>query len=152
MANNHRDKIRMSDQEQTAFIEEKKSLQVATLNADGSPHLSTLWFALVDNKIVFETYTRSQKIVNLHRDPRITVLVEDGLEYQNLRGVMIQGPATLHEDQEAVQGFAREVVLRNEPEVPAELVDQVAARMAAKRTAVVIEPTKTISWDHTKLG
>jgi ribosomal protein L20A (L18A) len=106
----------------------------------------------VDNKIVFETYTRSQKIVNLHRDPRITVLVEDGLEYQNLRGVMIQGTATLHEDQEAVQGFAREVVLRNEPEVPAELVDQVAARMAAKRTAVVIEPTKTISWDHTKLG
>ncbi|MEO2164699.1 MAG: pyridoxamine 5'-phosphate oxidase family protein, partial [Acidimicrobiales bacterium] len=78
MANNHRNKIRMSDQEQTAFIEEKKSLQVATLNADGSPHLSTLWFALVDNKIVFETYTRSQKIVNLHRDPRITVLVEDG--------------------------------------------------------------------------
>ena len=68
----------MSDDEIWKFIEERKSLQVATIGADGAPHLTTLWFAIVDGEIVFETFTKSQKIVNLRRDPRIAVLVEDG--------------------------------------------------------------------------
>ena len=67
MSNNRRDAIRMTDDEVVAFIEEQKSLQVGTLERDGSIHLSTLWFAVVDGRIVFETYTRSQKIRNLER-------------------------------------------------------------------------------------
>ena len=73
-----RGSIRMSDDEVWKFIEERKSLQVATIGADGAPHLTTLWFAIVDGEIAFETFTKSQKIVNLRRDPRIAVLVEDG--------------------------------------------------------------------------
>ena len=88
-----RDSIQMSDEEIWKFIEEQKSLQVATLGKDGMPHLTTLWFALVDGEIVFETFTKSQKVVNLRRDPRISVLLEDGEEYNKLRGVSIQGRA-----------------------------------------------------------
>lgn len=152
MAPNRRDHIRMTEDEVTAFVEEQKNLQVACLDRDGSPHLSTLWFAVMDGKLVFETYTRSQKIVNLRRDPRITVLLEDGLEYSLLRGVMIKGTATLVDDDDGLHRIARAVVARNQPDLPADLLDAAAAQLALKRTGVVVEPGKVISWDHTRLG
>ena len=87
MSTHRRDAIRMSDDGMWKFIEEQKSLQVATIGRDGMPHLTTLWFAVVAGEIVFETFTKSQKIVNLRRDPRISVLLEDGLEYFTTCGV-----------------------------------------------------------------
>lgn len=147
-----RDQIRMTDEEVWAFIEERKSLQVATLNRDGSPHLTTLWFAVVDGAIVFETFTKSQKIVNLKRDPRIAVLVEDGLEYGELRGVSINGTAELHSDPAKVHELAAQVMFRQNPDVPREALEEAAERLARKRTAVVVRPEKIVSWDHRKLG
>jgi PPOX class probable F420-dependent enzyme len=151
VSNNRRDAIRMTGDELVEFLGAQKSLQVGTLSQDGSIHLSTLWFAMVDGKIVFETYTKSQKVLNLRRDPRITVLAEDGLVYEQLRGVMIKGTATLVDDPAAVHPLALEVLTRNQPEIPLELLEQAAEHMASKRTAVIVEPINTISWDHTKL-
>ena len=147
-----RDQIRMSDEELWKFIEERKSLQVATLGADGAPHLTTLWFAVVDGEIVFETFTKSQKIVNLRRDPRIAVLVEDGTRYDELRGVSINGRAELHSDPEVVHPYALAVMRRNQPEIPEDKLSDVARVMAAKRTAVVVKPERIVSWDHRKLA
>ena len=146
-----RDAIRMTSEEMTQFISEQKSLQVATLNKDGTPHLSTLWFGIVDDEIVFETYTKSQKIVNLHRDSRIALLLEDGLEYEKLRGVTINGTAELYSQPEDVQKYAAAVIARNHG---IDLADasNAAAALANKRTAVVVKAEKIISWDHTKLG
>ncbi len=152
MANNRRDQIRMSEDEQREFIAEQQSLQVAVHGHDGFPHLSTLWFAVVDDKLVFETYTKSQKILNLQRDPRITCLLEDGTEYEKLRGVMIRGTAELVTDREKVHPLALAVMLRNQPDIPEEMLNQAAEHMASKRTAVVVHPEKVVSWDHTKLG
>ncbi len=142
----------MSDEEVWKFIDERKSLQVATLNRDGSPHLTTLWFAVTDGDIVFETYTKSQKILNLQRDPRISVLVEDGDRYDQLRGVTLSGTAELVTDPEKVHALALEVMSRNTPGVSKEQLDGMAQKMAAKRTGVVIKPTRIVSWDHSKLG
>lgn len=147
-----RDKIRMTDEEIWKFVEERKSLQVATLNRDGTPHLTTLWFAVVDGEIAFETFTKSQKIVNLERDPRIAVLLEAGTEYSELRGVSINGTALLHSDPEVVHRYALEVMARNQPDIPKDTLDDVARDMATKRTAVVIKPAKIVTWDHRKLG
>ncbi len=148
---NRRAAIRMSDAEVATFISEQKSLQVATIERDGSAHLSTLWFAMVEGRVVFETYTKSQKIKNLERDPRITLLWEDGLTYETLRGVMVKGSARLHSDPKQVHELALTVMVRNQPEIPKDLLSFAAQRMAAKRTAVIVEPVTTISWDHTKL-
>jgi PPOX class probable F420-dependent enzyme len=147
-----RDKIRMTDADVLTFIEERKSLQVATLNKDGSVHLTTLWFALVDGDIVFETFTKSQKIVNLKRDARITVLLEDGTEYSELRGVSISGRAVLHDDPELVHPLALAVMRRNQPQIPEDALDRAAKLMSSKRTAVVVKAERTVSWDHGKLG
>lgn len=152
MSSNRRELIQMTEEEISLFIEEQKSLQVSCIGADGWPHLTTLWFALVDEKIVFETYTRSQKILNLQRNPQVTVLLEDGIVYEKLRGVMIKGKAVLEGKPENVEKYAKAVMLRNQPEYGEEILSEAAKQMSLKRTAVIIEPHEVISWDHTKLG
>lgn len=146
-----RDQIRMSEAEQWSFIEGQKSMQVCTLGKDGSPHLTTLWFAIIDGALAFETFTKSQKIVNLERDGRIAVLFEDGTEYNQLRGVTINGRGELVRDPERLHGIALAVMRRNQPEIPEAMLEDVARQMAAKRTGVVIHPEKVVSWDHRKL-
>jgi len=147
-----RDAVRMSEAEVRAFVASQKALQVATVDRDGSPHLCTLWFAVLNGDIVFETYAKSQKIKNLERDPRITVLCEDGDTYETLRGVMIKGNARLLRDYDDVLRVAEAVITRNTPGVPAELLSAAAARIAAKRVAVVVTAERTASWDHSKLS
>jgi len=146
-----RDQIRMSDAEAWTFIASRKSLQVATLRRDGSPHLTTLWFAVVEGQIVFETFRKSQKVQNLRRDPRIAVLVEAGTEYAELRGVSISGRAVLHDDPARVARYARAIVSRNHPELSGEALEAAVRRMTSKRTAVVVQPERMASWDHRKL-
>ena len=152
MSSNRRDLIRMTDEEMKLFIEEQKSLQVSCMGPDGWPHLTTLWFAVVDQRIVFETYTRSQKILNLQRNPNVTILLEDGIVYEKLRGVMIKGKAALESKPENVEKYAKAVMIRNQPEIGEEILSEAAKQMSLKRTAVIIEPQEIISWDHTKLG
>ena len=144
--------VRMDEAEIEAFVSSQKSLQVATVSRDGSPHLCTLWFAVVDGNIVFETYAKSQKVKNLERDRRITVLCEDGDAYETLRGVMIKGTARLARHPDEVLRVAEAVIARNTPGLTADLVAAAAARLAAKRVAVVVCAERTASWDHTKLG
>ncbi len=144
--------IRMTEEEVTQFIASQKSLQVATINKDGTPHLSTLWFDVVNGEIVFETFTKSQKIKNLQRDNRISCLLEDGLVYEKLRGVQINGVAELVDSPDQVHQLAKGVMARNNPEIPSEALDEVAKAMSVKRTAVVVKATKVVSWDHQKLG
>ena len=115
-------------------------------------YLYNIWFDIVDGNIVFETFTKSQKIKNLERDNRISCLLEDGLEYEKLRGVQINGIAELYTESDDVHTLARGVMARNNPDIPEEMLDDIAKAMSAKRTAVVVKATKVISWDHGKLG
>ena len=142
----------MTEEEVMQFIASQKSLQVATINKDGTPHLSTLWFDVVNGEIVFETFTKSQKIKNLQRDNRISCLLEDGLVYEKLRGVQINGVAELIDSPDQVHQLANGVMARNNPEIPSEALDEVAKAMSVKRTAVIVKATKVVSWDHQKLG
>ena len=147
-----RELIRMKGEEIWKFIDEQKSLHFASINRDGTPHLVTLWFAVVDGDIVFETFTKSQKIKNLERDPRVTCLLEDGEIYDELRGVSIKGRAELHRDVDTVHRLSMAVLRRNTPGAPEEALEQVSRSQASKKTAIVVKAEKTISWDHRKLG
>src|SRR5579864_9465647 len=97
-----RDLIRMNDEEIRAFLEEQRILQVPTIDHDGWPHLVAMWYVLINDQIVFWTYAKSQKAVNLRRDPRLTCLVETGERYDELRGVQIKGQAIISDDYETV--------------------------------------------------
>ena len=134
-----------------AFIETQRSIQVCTLNKDGTPHLTVMWFAVVDGAIVLETFTKAQKIVNLKRDPRMAVLLEDGEQYNELRGVSINCQAELVEDYDTVHALHVEVVVRNTPGVTREQAAEFTREMCKKKTVIRVRPQKVMSWDHRKL-
>jgi PPOX class probable F420-dependent enzyme len=146
-----RDMIRMRVEEIRALLEEQRIVQVATIDHDGWPHLIAMWYVLVNDQIVFWTYAKSQKTVNLRRDPRLTCLVESGDDYGELRGVQIKGRAIINNDYETVQRIGAIIWERyNDP-----LNDtsrQMVAAQAAKRVLVFVEPIEVVSWDHRKLG
>jgi PPOX class probable F420-dependent enzyme len=150
--------ISMTTGEVTAFLDETAILEVATVGRDGWPHLAPMWFVMEDDKIVFRSFTRSQKIVNLRRDPRLTVLAETGDGYEELRGVMIKAKARLVEDPAYVLSIygrlaAKYAMVGPEPvELSDDELEDAFGRFASKNTAVVVEPVKTASWDHRKIG
>ena len=147
-----RDQIRMTDNEIGAFLEQQRSLQVASINKDGTPHLVTMWYGFIDGNIVFWTYAKSQKVANLRRDPRISCLVESGLKYEELKGVSITGRGELSDDREYVLQVGAAVLPRYNMVEIDDGVREVLQRMGAKRVAITIHPSKVVSWDHTKLG
>jgi len=141
----------MTDEEVAGFLAERRKLHVATLGRDGAPHLMPMYFIVVDGAVTFWTYTSSQKIVNLRRDPRITVMAEDGEAYVDLRGVQIAGLARLTDDPTLVTAFGERLFERYFG--PLDENGRIyVARSAAKRTRVTVEPLRVVSWDHRKLG
>jgi PPOX class probable F420-dependent enzyme len=142
----------MTPDEIEEFLRGSSKLQVATVNADGSPHLTTLFYVMVDGRVAFWTYASSQKIKNLERDPRITCLVEDGTEYFALRGVSLTGVAEIVRDADGVRAVGAAVAGRMAG--GADLGEAGAAeveRQVPKRVAVLVTPERTASWDHGKL-
>src|SRR5258705_11494281 len=107
-----RAQIVMSDTEITDFLERSRIATLATIGPKGTPHLTAMWYALIDGglepdasgrklpELWFETKAKSQKAVNLRRDPRITCMVEAGQTYDTLRGVSIEGHAEIIDDPE----------------------------------------------------
>jgi PPOX class probable F420-dependent enzyme len=143
--------ITMTDEEMQAFLQDERTLQVATIGADGYPHLVAMWYVLLDHQIAFWTYARSQKAVNLRRDPRLTCLVEAGQRYEELRGVQIKGQATLLDDRATVQQYGELIMERYTGPLNTSTRPMVIAQ-AAKRIVVVVNPIAIVSWDHRKLG
>jgi PPOX class probable F420-dependent enzyme len=148
---NRRAAVAMTDDEVTALVGEQHKLQLATINPDGTPHLVTMFYGMVDDKIAFWTYRSSQKIRNIERDPRVTCLVETGVEYFELRGVLIYGTATMLTGQNDVRRVGAQVLRRMMEGVEDDQVATLVEATAAKRYAVVVEPVRVASWDHRKM-
>ena len=147
-----RDQIRMNDEEIRAFLEEQRILQVATIDHDGWPHLVAMWYVLLNDQIVFWTYAKSQKALNLQRDARLTCLVEAGERYEELRGVQIKGRAVINDDLETVQRIGEDIYKRYTGGPLNDNIRQMVAAQAPKRVLVFVEPVEVVSWDHRKLG
>ncbi len=148
-----REQIQMTPEEVAAFLDGRHTMNVATLGPTGHPHLVAMWYAMLDGKPAFWTFTKSQKILNLRRDPRITALVEDGETYATLRGVELVGSARIVEDWDGIMRIALATAEKyNGPEAVGEQARPFLEAMAAKRVGVVIDVDKVVSWDHTKLG
>ena len=150
-----RDVVKMSEQEVSDFLDAATKLQVATVNPDGAPHLTTLFYVVRDGKIAFWTYGRSQKIRNLERDPRISILVEDGDDYFELRGVSIRGKAEIIRDYGELHAIGTAVAMRmvgasDESEL-GDIGRAEVQRQAQKRVAVVVTPDQVATWDHRKM-
>lgn len=144
----------MSADEVAAFLKEQGTAIVGTSDLQGRPHLTPLWYVPSGTTVRGWTYAKSQKVRNLERDPRATLLVEDGKTYEELRGAMLYCDVEVIRETEAVTEMGLAVMRRYAPgraQPTPEAHDLVAAQ-APKRVGLVFTPTDIASWDHTKLA
>ena len=160
-----RDQIRLTPEEQLELLESERVVVVASLGPRGWPHAMPMWFSLREpadgpppdgppKEIWVWSYAKAQKVRNLERDPRATLLVETGVEYTELRGVQIEAEAEIVRDPERVLDFGKELTVRYTEGIDSVEGDAAAAMQAqaAKRVAIRFEPRRVATWDHRKLG
>jgi PPOX class probable F420-dependent enzyme len=146
-----RDLIKMTPEELQAFLDERHTMNVATIGPSGHPHVHAMWYGFVDGKPAFWTFGKSQKIMNLRRDPKITALVEDGETYSELRGAELLGTGRIVEDKDEIVAIGAAVAVRYTGPVTEQSRAFLEAQ-AGKRLGVVIDVERVVSWDHRKLA
>ncbi|MDQ3728792.1 MAG: pyridoxamine 5'-phosphate oxidase family protein [Actinomycetota bacterium] len=159
-----RDQIKLSVGEQAELLGEARVVIVSSHGPRGWPHSMPMWFTLRESEgdahpdgppveIWIWTYAKSQKVRNLERDPRATLLVEAGEEYLELRGVQVEAEAQIIRNPERILEFGKELTIRYSEGI--ESIEGDAAKameaQAAKRVAIRFEAKRVASWDHRKL-
>jgi PPOX class probable F420-dependent enzyme len=149
-----RDQITLSEDEQRGLIDSERVVVVGSHGPDGWPHLMPVWYVPRDGEIWIYTYAKSQKVRNLERDARATLLIETGHEYHELRGVMIEAKAEIHRAPDAVFQLAQDLTVRYTAGLASVEGEgrSVLEKQARKRVAVQFHPRRVASWDHGKLG
>ncbi len=150
-----RTEIQLTDDEVRDFVRSHKTIIINSIDPGGYPHPMPMWFAVDDDGTVrMTTFRKSQKVKNIERDPRVSLLVEDGEEYAQLRGVVFYGKAEIVDDPKAVIQTLLAIGGQEVPKDPEAraLLEAGIARTAAKRVCILIRPERVVSWDHRKLG
>lgn len=151
MGANQRAQIKMTDEEIDEFLRGRHSMSMATIGPGGRIQLVAMWYGFIDGDIAFETKARSQKVANLRRDNRLTVMVEDGDRYEVLRGVELSGRGEIIDDMDQLRTVGISVFERYYGPFTAE-VEPMLEAMLRKRVVVRLHTEKVVSWDHRKLG
>jgi PPOX class probable F420-dependent enzyme len=144
-----REQIQMTDGELRAFLDDQKIVTVATMGPNGRPHLMPLWYVVDGDELRAWTYAKSQKAKNLERDPHATLQIEAGVDYSELRGVMFETDVEVERDAAKVAEYGRALFGRYAPGVD---VGEMIEKQAPKRIGLRFVPTRTVTWDHRKLG
>jgi PPOX class probable F420-dependent enzyme len=148
-----RAEIQLAPDEQRELIDTERIVVVSSLGSRGWPHSMPLWYVPRDGEIWIYTYAKSQKVRNLERDPRATLVIETGHDYGELRGVEIEADAEIHRDIDTVFEMAKDLTSRY---AGGAQVDETAAEalraQAQKRVAIRFEARRVATWDHRKLG
>lgn len=148
---NQRAAVRMTPEEVQAFLAERRPMTMCTLNHDGSIHAVAMWYGFLEGCLAVETKSKSQKAQNLRRDPRMTVMLEDGDDYGELRGVELVGRAEIVEEPERMLELGTSLYERYIGPYSDGLLP-VVEQMLAKRIVAKLHVERTVSWDHRKLG
>ncbi|MFN2594116.1 MAG: TIGR03618 family F420-dependent PPOX class oxidoreductase [Actinomycetota bacterium] len=146
--------VSLASSEIDAFLNEPRTAVLSTLGPTGAPHMAAMWFVVKDDAIEMWTYAKSQKAVNARRDPRVAVLIEEGIAYNELRGVLVKGIAEVIEDLAAVVDIGRrlyECYTLPRTQVPVEAAMPEIERQGRKRIGIRLAMRDVASWDHSKL-
>ncbi|MFJ4879275.1 pyridoxamine 5'-phosphate oxidase family protein [Streptomyces sp. NPDC088745] len=144
-------RIMMTAAERDAYLSEQRTCRVATVSADGAPHIGALWFVWDGASLWLYSITRSRRWAQLRKDPRIAVVVDDGVEYGDLRGVELSGTAV----------FVGEAPRTGEPcpelDVPERMFTQKYFGLTemphdGRHAWLRLTPDAVASWDFRKLA
>jgi len=150
-----RNSIELTDAEIRAFLDSRKTLIITSNGRDGYPHPMPMWFYVDAAGCVYcTTFGKSQKVLNLRRDPRASLLVESGVEYAQLKGVVIYARAEIIEDLDTAIDTLVQINTRGTTVDAAQRQALTAAvsKTASKRAVLKFHPERYVSWDHSKLG
>lgn len=150
---NKRASITMTEDEITAYLADQTVLNVASIGPSGHPHLVAMWYVVMNGEIVFWTFGKSQKVLNLRRNPKITGLIESGDSYDQLKGLEVVGTARLIEDYDTILSIGKAVGVKyNGDGAISDAAMPFLEAQAKKRIGIAIEAEKFVSWDHSKMG
>ena len=150
---NKRSSITMTEAEIAAYLKTQTILNIASIGPTGHPHLVAMWYEVMDGKVTFWTFGKSQKIVNLRRNNKITGLIESGDAYEELKGLEIVGTATIIEDYDKILSIGKAVGLKYNGEgAISDAALPFLEAQAKKRLGIQIEVENIVSWDHSKIG
>ncbi|MET0926966.1 MAG: pyridoxamine 5'-phosphate oxidase family protein [Solirubrobacterales bacterium] len=149
-----RDQIKLTEAERAELLDAERIVVVSSLGPRGWPHSMPMWFVVREGEIWVWSFAKSQKVRNLERNPRATLLVEAGHEYTELRGLQIEAEAELIRETPRVAEFGKQLAIRYSEGIDSIEGDAAAAleAQAAKRVAIRFSPLRTATWDHRKLG
>jgi len=149
-----RELIRMTDSELLEFLRSHKTMTIVSNGHNGHPHPMPMWFAVDDDLCVrMTTFRKSQKVKNLERDARVTLLVEDGTEYSELRGAVLYGTCEVVDELRPVQDTLVDIAGGEAAEDPdaRKGMYKVIEGTAAKRVLLRTRPAEIVTWNHRKL-
>ena len=150
-----RNQIGMTPDEINAYLRSATTMTLVSNGKDGFPHPMPMWFALDDDNTAYmTTFRKSQKVKNLQRNPKVTLMVESGEQYQQLKGLIIYAEVEFLDTVDAAQDIMFRVsVQRGDASTDDETQAKSASkRSAEKRIGMKFKPQRIVSWDHGKLG
>jgi nitroimidazol reductase NimA-like FMN-containing flavoprotein (pyridoxamine 5'-phosphate oxidase superfamily) len=142
-----RRQIALSEAEQAEFLAANRKTALATVDADGYPHLVAMTYGVKDGLFYMTSYAKAQKVMNIRRNPKVGLMIEAGAAYSELKGVMVRGVCDIAEGEEAVRDAWAIISGATSTPRRRETNDS-----AAKRVVLKVTPVRTVTWDHTKLG
>ncbi|MGH7819574.1 MAG: pyridoxamine 5'-phosphate oxidase family protein [Candidatus Binatia bacterium] len=148
---NRRRQIELSADEKAAFLEAARTIILCTIDREGYPHAVAMWFCVIDGMIHMTSFRKAQKVVNVRRNPKSTLLVESGEAYTELKGLMLRCETEVIDDVELCLDVLVGVQARHGGSIDASLRDALRSQ-AAKRCVLRFRPVRISSWDHSKLG
>jgi PPOX class probable F420-dependent enzyme len=150
---NRRKQIELTDDERQRYLEDAHTIILTTIDKRGYPHSVAMWFMVdPDGSVVMTTFQKSQKVLNIRRNPKVALLIESGRSYESLKGLLIRGTATVEPDTEKVLDLLERVNVKYHGLKPDPALREGLRGQASKRCIVRIHPERVASWDHQKLG
>jgi PPOX class probable F420-dependent enzyme len=146
-----RNQIELTPEERRQFLDDSKTIVLTTIDHRGYPHAVAMWYIMDGDTCLMTTYGKSQKTLNVRRNPKVALLVESGETYDTLKGVLIRGHAAVVEDVDACVSVLTRIHKKMMGSMP-EGIEEALKMQARKRVIINITPTHVSSWDHRKLG
>jgi len=146
-----RNAIQLTPEECDTFLRDARTIVLSSIDQRGYPHSVAMWYVMDGNCCLMTTYAKSQKAMNIRRNPKVALMAESGTTYDTLKGVLIRGHAELLQDVDFCAGVLARVHQKMSGAMP-EGIEEALKAQARKRVVIKVNPEHVSSWDHSKLG
>ena len=138
----------MTPEERDEYLSTQRTCRVATVRSDGTPHVSPLWFVWDGDHLWLNSIVASQRWRDVDAHPSVSIVVDDGDDFGELRGVELSGRA------EPVGEAPRTGEPHVELEIPEQLFGEKYGggqfRYDGRHAWLRVTPAKIVSWDFRK--